>query len=120
MRWHLVDGGLTPCQSVRLHPILTLTGSMFILVKYYPRWLPGGGFQDWARRAKDLFDEFTLKPFNEARDRAADPALNFPSFIRQHSEKLNNSDSAGKAVVAGTAASLYSGMNSFPRDSIEH
>ena len=37
--------------------------SNWILVRYYPSWLPGGGFQRWAANARVFAEYVRYKPW---------------------------------------------------------
>ncbi|KAF5350012.1 hypothetical protein D9756_009110 [Leucocoprinus leucothites] len=77
-------------------------------LRYYPSWAPGGGFQRWARHARGLFREFTLRPFNSVKEQLQRSPDTVPfSFVQKNLIQVKN-DPSMETIVAGTAASLYS------------
>ncbi|KAF5354610.1 hypothetical protein D9757_012338 [Collybiopsis confluens] len=77
-------------------------------LKHLPAWAPGGIFQIWAADAKKLFETFTQKPFQRVKEHIKNGAV-IPSFVYNNLINiLDDGSTEEEAILAGTAASLYS------------
>ena len=100
--------GLLPNSCVSL---LILSHSLFTirtLVKLFPSWLPGCGFQAWASHAREVYRIFTETPFQRVKD-DINAGTAFPSFVYDNLVKSEELAPKTEDIIASTAASLYSG-----------
>ncbi|KAF8885232.1 cytochrome P450 [Gymnopilus junonius] len=85
----------------------------FPLLSYIPYWMPGAGFQRWARSSKSLFMKMVRDPYNKTKnDLLSDPEVS--CFVANHLRVLRNSGLAqpslyDEQLIMSTAGSVFAG-----------
>ncbi|KAK0460550.1 cytochrome P450 [Desarmillaria tabescens] len=80
-------------------------------LKWVPAWLPGAGFQKWARESRELFFEVTRQPFYDLKNEMVCGSLGNvrQSFVQQNLESLSKTHSIeDEDVIMFAAGSLFS------------
>ncbi|KAJ8086075.1 hypothetical protein PM082_004894 [Marasmius tenuissimus] len=85
------------------------------LLKYVPHWLPGAGFQRWAKQAKGLFLEMVREPFIEVRKNMVTGNLSQSFVLESLKDRTNEPEivmyAAGSLFSAGTETLITVLMN---------
>ncbi|KAH9846774.1 cytochrome P450 [Lenzites betulinus] len=91
--------------GISLQPGRWLVNSFPILI-YLPSWMPGAGFQRWAKAAREAFHRLTRIPFDQVKDDLAAGKAN-TCFVRLALEASGGTAEEDDIVMCA-AGSLYS------------
>ncbi|KAI0666410.1 cytochrome P450 [Trametes maxima] len=78
----------------------------FPILMYLPAWMPGAGFQRWARNAKETFFRLTRVPFSEVKEKLAEGKAE-DSFVKHALESSRRTEEE-EDIIMSAAGSLYS------------